>query len=754
VPEILASVLVREADLAALPPNLNPRLYELLKRCLDKNPKQRWQAVGDLRAEIEAIAAAPYVVAAPTSGAVRPESFWRRLALFSAPAALLAAAAAGVGVWLLMRQPPPTRQPVRFTIAPPAAQPFNLQGYYRNLAISPDGTRLVYVAGKGDVMNNEGSELMVRAIDQLDATPLRGITTVGFPFISPDGRWVGFFSVVGTGGGELKKVSIAGGPPITLCRYGGTARGASWGPDDTIVFATNDPNTGLFSVPAVGGEPKVLTKPDAAHGEQDHLFPSLLPGGRTVLFTISAVNSGNGTPGGLDNAQVAVLDLQTGQRKTLVRGGSDAEYVDPSTGSGPAPSAGSGQASSAGSGEPGYLVYASAGALRAVRFDPARLEVLSDPVPVVEQVTTLQTGAADYRISRQGTLVYVPGGSNAQGPTRSLVWVNRQGREEPINAPPRDYALPRLSPDGTRVALDVRDQENDIWIWDFMRQTLTRLTFDPSGDSWPIWTPDGRRVVFASSQAGGPGLSAVTNLLWRAADGTGTVERLTTSPNPQLPHSFSPDGKSLLFQELNPKTNNDLMLLRLDGTPRTGPPSHRSGEPGPPAQGFGGPGPNSASGSTASDVRPLIQTTFSDTAGEISPDGRWLAYYSNESGRNEVYVRPFPNVDSGRWQISTGGGSRPAWAKNGRELFYFAPNTAMMAVAVRTTPSFSAGNPTKLFDGPWSVTQSGRTYDVSRDGQRFLLIKDATASNQPSALPTITVVLNWQEELKQRVPIK
>jgi serine/threonine-protein kinase len=334
------------------------------------------------------------------------------------------------------------------------------------------------------------------------------------------------------------------------------------------------------------------------------------------------------------------------------------------------------------------------------------------------------------------------------------VWVNRQGREEPINAPPRAYAFPRLSPDGTRVALDVRDQENDIWIWDFMRQTLTRLTFDPSGDGWPIWTPDGRRVVFASSQAGGPGLSAVTNLLWRAADGTGTVERLTTSPNPQLPHSFSPDGKSLLFQELNPKTNNDLMLLRLDGTPRTEPPSQRSGEPGPAAQGFGGPGPTSASGSTASDVRPLIQTTFSDTAGEISPDGRWLAYYSNESGRNEVYVRPFPNVDSGRWQISTGGGSRPAWAKNGRELFYFAPNTAMMAVAVRTTPSFSAGNPTKLFDGPWSVTQSGRTYDVSRDGQRFLLIKDATASNQPSALPTITVVLNWQEELKQRVPIK
>jgi eukaryotic-like serine/threonine-protein kinase len=484
---------------------------------------------------------------------------------------------------------------------------------------------------------------------------------------------------------------------VAICRFQGTPRGATWGADDTIVFATNDTSTGLLSVSAGGGEPKVLTRPDPVHGEQDHLFPSFVPGGRAVLFTIAPM------AGIVDGSQIATLDLATGQTKTLVRGGSNAMYVDT-----------------------GHLVYASAGSLRAVRFDPERLTVLSDPVPVVDQVKTLGTGAGEFDISRTGTLVFVPGGAtDTVGVPRLLVWVDRHGREEPIAAPARTYVMPRLSPDGQRVALDVRDQENDIWILDLKRQTMTKLTFNPGADAWPTWTPDGRRIVFASARGG-----STINLFWQLADGTGTAERLTTSTNAQNPHSFSPDGKSLLVQEVVSSNSTDLTLLPIDST---------SGKP--------------MTGKL--ETQPLIHTTASENAGEISPDGHWLAYYSNSSGRPEVYVRAFPNVEGGgQWLISTNGGTRPAWAKSGRELFYVDPSGAMMAVPVQTTPTFSNGNPTKLFEGRWFIGQTSRTYDVSVDGQRFLMIKDAPTDNQAAAPATITVVLNWLEELKQRVPIK
>jgi len=407
--------------------------------------------------------------------------------------------------------------------------------------------------------------------------------------------------------------------------------------------------------------------------------------------------------GPIDNAQVAVLDLTTGQRKTLVRGGYSAEYVDT-----------------------GYLVYAAGSTLRAVRFDVARLEVLGDPVPVVEQLSTGVTAGANFDVAGDGTLVYVPGGVAGTGPfgtPRSLVWVTRQGREEPINLPPRTYTYPRVSPDGTRVAIDIRDQENDIWIADLARQALTRLTFDPGTDFYPIWTPDGRRIIFQSVRAGGG------NMFWQSADGTGTVEQLTTvSTTPHYPYSVSPDGKSVVFQETFPKTGVDLSLLTFDPKPHT---------------------------------EPLIQTTFIETNAEISLDGHWLAYQSNESGQEEIYVRPFPKVDEGRWQISTGGGTRPLWARSGRELFYLDAGGLLTTVAVQTTPTFSATTPTRVLStryfggfGGGGQNVAGRTYDVSPDGQRFLMIKDVAAADQNATPAGIVVVLNWFEELKRLVPAK
>jgi len=579
----------------------------------------------------------------------------------------------------------------RFAITLSPAQPLAFSINDRDVAISADGTRLAYTAG-------DQAQLMVRPLDQLEAVPLAGIANARAPFLSPDGRWIGFFDRLDEGvttgpvvqRGALRKVSTSGGPPIAICLLTGASRGASWGPDDSIVFATSDPSTGLLRVPASGGDPEVLTKPDTARGERDHHFPSVLPGARGVLFTITA--------GGVEDRQVAVLDLKTGQRRTLIRSGSQAEYV-----------------------ETGHLIYTDGGALWAVRFDLATLDVLGDPVPLTEPVLTL--GAADFTISRRGTLVYVP---VRGGTSRSLVWVTRQGAEEPIAAPPREYVIPRLSPDGKRVALQIRDQSSENWTWDFARQKLTRLTLGPSENFGQVWTPDGRHIIFGSPRGNAPN---VANLYRRAADGTGMDERLTTSAHQQRANAISPDGTRLVLEEQMPPAGYDFMLLSLEGTPR---------------------------------VKPLLQTPFDERNAAISSDGRWMAYESNESGQSQIYVRPFPNVDDAHYQISNGGGRTPVWAPVGHELFYV-NRTSVMAVTVQLTPTFSAGNPTKLFDAP-SILLDGRftpnggtirNYDVARDGQRFLMIKENAGSSDGNASPaSMIVVQNWLEELKQRVPVK
>ncbi len=750
VTDTIAAVVRGEPDWSALPSSLPPQIELLVRRCLVKDRRQRISDIGVARFLMtETIPAPP--APAPLAAPPQPTPASRKRVTLAASVGLaIGGALTALGVWAIARlTPPPSPQPVHFAIVPPAAQPLSIQGADRDIAISPTGTHIVYRAGgSGGV-----PQLVVRAIDQLEAQPLTATANARVPFLSPDGRWVGFFAAQ-----EMKKVSITGGPAITLCRTTtGPPRGASWAPDDTIIFASADTATGLLRVPAGGGDPKVLTIPDRAHGESDHYFPSVLPGGRGVLFTIAAAQ-------GPENAQVAVLDLRTGQRKTLVRGGSHAEYVDPSAlrEAQGRPEQGRG---ATGSGQ-GYLVYAAAGSLRAVRFDLDRLEVTSDPVPVVEQVMMSNTGAADFAISRSGTLIFVPGAAGAllAGAQRSLVWVNRQGREEPIKALLRAYTAPRLSPDGTRVAVGIRDQEQDIWIWDLGRQTLTRLTFDATLDDYPVWTPDSRRIIFSSQRAGPP------NLYWQAADGTGAIERLTTSPNPQLMNSISPDGSRLLFFEVMPKTGSDIMSLTLGSAPSaargTGPssasaPSAGSGQArpaGPSTSLSAGPGPTVSAAETPAqpaqgrtDV--LVQTTFAELNAEVSPDGRWLAYASNESGQNQIYVRPFPNVNAGRWQVSTSGGTRPVWARSGRELFYLDVNNQLTAVPVQTTGStFSAGNPVKLFEGRYYTGSNLRTYDVSPDGQRFLMIKDSAPSDQPpTATPaSLVVVLNWFEELKAR----
>ena len=670
---LLASVLVREPDLGALPPNLNPRLPELLKRCLEKNPKRRWQAVGDLRAEIETIAAAPHSAPTTTIVAAPRQPLWRRVAL-PAGTLVIGAAVAAAAMWLATRPVPP--RVTRLTMTASGAAALTISGTDRDLALTPDGTHLVYVG-------NNGTQLFVRALDALEPVAIASGTLRG-PFVSPDGQWVGFVDNNAT----LKKVALTGGPPITLARLDGNPRGATWASDDTIIFATNNPATGLQRVSAAGGTPTVLTRPDHARGEADHLWPELLPGGRAVLFTIAAQT------GGLDAAQIAVRDLRTGTQQILIRGGSHAHYV-----------------------ASGHLVYTAAGTLRAIPFDLDRLETRGTAVPVVPRLVTISSGAGEFAVATDGTLVYVDPPGAVAGTGRTLMWVDRMGTEEAFAAPPRGYLHPRLSPDGTRVAVGADDQEQDLWVWDLRRATLTRLTFEPGQDAAPVWTPDGRRVIFASDRMGG-----VMNVWWQAADGTGAAERLTTSSNPQLPTGIAPDGTAVVFYEVTPTMGRDLLRLALDGSRR---------------------------------VTPLLQTKFEERNGIVSPDGRWLAYESDSSGRFEIYVRPFPNAGAGQWQVSTGGGTRPLWAPRGKELFYIAPDGALLRVGVEASgATWNAGMPTKLLEGRY-FTGGGvnRAHDVSPDGQRFLMIK-APGADATAAPPSIIVVNHWDEELKRVVPTR
>jgi Tol biopolymer transport system component len=689
VTDIIAAVVRAEPDWSALPPQVPLAIPSIIKRCLEKDRKTRipdMSVVRFMMTEVES--------AKPSSTMVerRVPPGW--IALVAGTGMLVGIAIAAATAWSVMRfQPAPRSLPARFAINLPASQGIAFGGPDRTIAISPDGAHIAYISGASG-SGAGGGQLMVRSLDQLEGVPLRGLTNARSPFISPDSRWIGFFE-----SGDLKKVPMTGGPAITISRIRGGTRGSSWGPDDTIIFATNDASSGLSSVPVGGGEPRVLTKPDTAHGELDHFFPSILPGGRAVLFTVWM------TSGAADNSQIAVLDLKTGQRKTLVRGGSHAEYVDPSSGPGPMASRSSGQ--------PGYLVYASSGALRAVRFDPEHLEVLSDSVVVADQVTqTNSSGAANFSVSRSGTLLYVAGGSATSFERRSLVWVDRQGREQAIDAPPRAYTSPRISPDGTRIAVSIPDQEQDIWIIDRDRQPLTRLTFGPYIEQAPVWAADGHRIFFASNRDGIP------NVFWQRADNTGTMERLTNSKTLVAPYSISPDGKMLVVN----LAGVHIGVVHLDDR---------------------------------HEVAPLIQGPGTQSNAEISPDGHWLAYQSDESGQGEVLVRPFPNVDTGRWQISSGGGARPVWARNGQELFYLGPERALVAVPIRTSPTFTYGNPTTLFKNPLLyVVPPARTYDVSPDGRRFLMVKEAAGIDRNATPANMVVVLNWTEELKQRVPTR
>ncbi|HSG86528.1 MAG TPA: hypothetical protein VLA23_09325, partial [Candidatus Limnocylindrales bacterium] len=603
---------------------------------------------------------------------------WRRVSasptrwLLPAASGLLIGAAATAGFFLLR---PATGTPaavMRFGLATPAPAELAISDTRVDLAISPDGRLVAY-----RVVNDGASQIALRPADQLDGAVLRGAE--GYqPFFSPDSQWLGFV----TGGfQEVRKVSILGGSSVLLADVPSEVYGATWLDDDTIVVGTTD---GLYRIPSGGGDAERLTTPEPA--DLGHGWPSAIPGADAVLFSIAASD---------DSGGLAVASLATGEVTRLGIAASGPRYVSS-----------------------GHLLYGDAdGSLRAVPFDTASLSVTGNPVPVVENVLFKRgSGAASFDVSRDGSLVYTPSTAGAPG-QRTLVWVDREGVETSITDRPRAYTYARVSPDGTRLALDIRDEENDIWIYDLGLGTLERLTFDPGADQYVLWTPDGGSVVFSSPRGG-----AGRHLFRSKADGTGAAERLTTEESGgelRFPNAVSPDGTRLVYRAGVPERGDDLFVVSLD-----------------------------QDGATET----LLGTEFVERNAELSPDGRWMAYQSDASGRFEIYVRPFPDVEAGRWQISPAGGTLPAWAPSGRELFYLAPDGRLMVVAVDVGGGFTRQVPAVLFDASaYYLGSFGRNFDVAPDGQRLVMVKPAPRSADQVQAAPIVFVVHFDEELKGRV---
>jgi Tol biopolymer transport system component len=673
VPHILADVLRAEPDWTRLPKHLHPRIRAMLERCLAKRPRNRYAGIGDARVDIEAALADPRGLTAelPATADSPPRARSVRVAAAVGFVAL-GAVLAGAGAWLLRPQPEPVpaKQVTRFAYVLPEGQRLGSVGWSR-LAISPSGLQLVYGTQQGFYLRNLG---------ELDAHPIPGTNAQArLPFFSPDGQWIGYWEGPPL---TIRRIGTQGGAsvPVAAAVQGLIPGGQSWGRDGTILFADQK---GISRVPAMGGAPELIVEAGAGEGLYG---PALLPDGDSLLFSIARDLN-------WDASQIVLQSLATGERKTLVEGGRDARYVPT-----------------------GHIVYALRDGLFGMAFDLATRSVSGGAVPLVQGVEPAAFNAgANYAIAENGTLAYIAGGAANQA--RTIVSVDREGKEEPVGVPARAYAYVQLSPDGTRLALDARDEENDIWIFDLERKTLQRLTFDRGQNRGGLWSPDGKRVLFTRATEG------TEEIYWQAADGSGAPEPLTADSHQAVfPSDITPDGASLIFNGND--VPRDIWMVPI--------------------------------GKPDAERRTLIGTDASEDNAQVSPDGRWMAYQSSESGRPEIYVRPFPDVDGGRWQISTDGGTRPHWRRDGRELFYLhqdsgASATALMAVGIDAESGFRPGQPKLLFAGEYASPNAGRlSYDVSLDGQRFLMIKNVGGAERRE----IVVVENWTEELKRLVPAK
>jgi len=670
VSETMASVMMKEIEWGALPADTPSRVRRLLQRCLQRDPHARLRDIGDARIALEEVLASPDELEAVAPAAPRRSSVLALLPWLIVASTLLAL---GVVLWSPGTGHQSSGPVMRFALPIPEEQ--HLRGLYLPaMAMSPDGKSMVF-AGDGE----PDPLLYMRHINQQEVLPIHGTERAQIPVFSPDGEWLAFHQ-----DDKLKKISVRGGPPMTLCDAP-DLRGLAWGSDGTIVF-TPRRSTGIMRVSDAGGTPMEITKlefEEGTHITPSHRWPDILPGGNAVLYTSTANDSQ------YEDAEIVAVSLEDGTQKTLVHGGTHPRYV-------PA----------------GFLVFARGNTLFAARFDPDRVELTGPAVPVLENVgTSAPYGAAHYTFSSNGTLVYLEKVSRPEDHT--LVWLDRQGNETPASVHARDYRTGSLSPDGTQYAVSIlEDEVENIWVLEFERDTLNRLTFDPAVDRFPAWSPDGEWIIYASFHDG-----ASLNLFRQRANGTGEAERMTTSETHHYPYSWSPDGSVVAFQRLGGEMKDDLLLLRLGAEPKT---------------------------------EVFLRTPYYETEPEISPDGRWIAYGSDLSGTGEIYVRPLSGT-GGQSKVSTNGGVAPRWSPNGKELIYTSPEEKLMSVRFAVEgDTFRPQLPQALFDFSQSI-YSNPSVEFAPDGQRILATKEAEQVQSAPRNPT--VVVNWFDELEAKVPV-
>ncbi len=660
--EVMNAILKEEPpELAETNAKISPALDKIVRRCLEKNPERRFHSAHDLGFALEALSAPSSSNAAavqtPDARLAKRSSWRERVAWLAAGVLALIALALGVTYF---NRPASDARVVRLAFAPPESLAFD-NGLNDYVVVSPDGQKLVFTGRSADGKR----QLWVRLLDAGEATPMPGTDDPVNPFWSPDNRSIGFGSQ-----GKLKRIDLAGGRPQTLCDAP-NFRGGTWSRAGVIIFTPNV-GSGLFQVPATGGEPKSVISPDPARREFAYLTPYFLPDGRHFVYRVEGMDGENGVfVGSLDSKEV----------KQLLTDGTSAIYA-----------------------APGWLLFTRNGAVLAQAFDPVGLELKDEAVPLTRPTNIANVAGVPFSASETGVLVWQ---GNRQREYR-LVWFDREGKQGgTVGAPikvERGQA-PRLSPDGKRVAIQRIEPEarnSDIWVIELVRNLPTRLTSDPAYDQFPIWSPDGSRVVFQTNRG------SVTGLYQKAASGAGPEELLLNGGG--FPTEWSADERFILYSRIGEKTRWDVWALPLTG----------SRQP-----------------------YPLINTEFAERQAQLSPKGRWLVYVSDESGSNEVYLQPFSvegKLGGDKMRISSNGGDHPRFRRDGQELFYVAADGQMMAVKINgsrfETPR--ALFKTRMLTG----IQAGIEYDVTVDGQRFLI---GTVVGEPAP---VNVILNWTAGLK------
>ena len=656
VSDTLASVLRAPIEWNELPKATPRGVVRLIERCLERDPKKRLRDIGEARIALETLGVEPEVEVAATAPASRRSVFGS--VAWAAAAVVIALSAVAIAGFL--RKPAPVRPVLRFQIATDAK--LASMSWPR---ISPDGKTIAFLGRD----TGGKTSIWVRPLDAFAPYPLTDTEGASRPFWSPDSRYVAFF----IGRRQLKKAPVAGGPAQLISEAEGGADGA-WGASGEILFDGRATDA-IRRAAASGGTASQETKPDASKGEAGHAWPFFLPDGRHFLFLAMTKRAG-------DKASLHVASLDEPGSKALTPSDSRAEYAN------------------------GYLLYVLQGTLVAHRFDPKKMEVSGEPIPLVEHISVDVNDTASFSVSTNGTLAFMQGEAAT---TSELLWLDRTGREIGKIGEPGPYFDVALSPDGTRLAYGFAEKSGaqDIWVRDLKRDVASRLTFSPRNDIWPVWSPDGRRIVFATDRDGH------FALMVRDANGTGTEQPVYGADDAEVGASdWSRDGRRLAIGVLPASRRWDIKTLSMDGT-----------------------------------VKPsdYLVTDASEQNASFSPDGRFVAYMSNESGTSEVYVQTFP-VGGGKWQISTGGGFQPRWRADGKELFFLSPDDTLQAVPVSIGATFEPGIPKALFK---RILERGgivrNRWTPSPDGQRFVV----NADRQTSHSAPFSLVLNWPATLPQ-----